>query len=202
MIIPVTWLRDLLWLRHIICWIDVHLLSHDLGRYSYHPGQDCNTVRTFNHHKRNSCRALKFSKSGNREYCRFQVSCQKNSECKTAKVSRDLNPPIESKLSRDNLDSIGGFKSRDTFAVCIPNFLDNQPEIYGMTHITFFVSQFQAEILVLQVCFLVLVSVGICTLLMWKPERFFVVARTHTGTHTDTNTHRYKHSTYHIRCLE
>ena len=32
------------------------------------------------------------------------------------KVSRDLNPPIESKLSRDNLDSIGGFKSRDSFA--------------------------------------------------------------------------------------
>ena len=29
-------------------------------------------------------------------------------------VSCDLNPPIESKLSRDNLDSIGGFKSRDT----------------------------------------------------------------------------------------
>ena len=35
------------------------------------------------------------------------------------KVSRDLNPPIESKLSRDNLDSIGGFKSRDSF--CIPS---------------------------------------------------------------------------------
>ena len=47
-------------------------------------------------------------------YHRFQVGCPKNSECKTAKVSRDLNPPIE---SRDNLDSIGGFKSRDTFAV-------------------------------------------------------------------------------------
>ena len=33
------------------------------------------------------------------------------------KVSCDLNPPIESKLSGDNLDSIGGFMSRDTFAV-------------------------------------------------------------------------------------
>ena len=33
------------------------------------------------------------------------------------KVSRDLNPPIESKLSHDNLDSSGGFKPRDTFAV-------------------------------------------------------------------------------------
>ena len=39
------------------------------------------------------------------------------------KVSRDLNPPIESKLSRDNLDSIGGFKSRDTFAVLHSEFL-------------------------------------------------------------------------------
>ena len=37
------------------------------------------------------------------------------------KVSRDLNPPIESKLSRDNLDSIGGFKSRDTLQFCIPS---------------------------------------------------------------------------------
>ena len=42
-------------------------------------------------------------------------------------VSRDLNPPIESKLSRDNLDSIGGFKSRDTFAVLHSNFLDYYP---------------------------------------------------------------------------
>ena len=56
-------------------------------------------------------------------YRRFQVGCPKNSECKTAKVSRDLNPPIESKLSRDNLDSIGGFKSRDTFAVLHSKFL-------------------------------------------------------------------------------
>ena len=30
---------------------------------------------------------------------RFQVGCPKNLECKTAKVLRDLNPPIESKLS-------------------------------------------------------------------------------------------------------
>ena len=37
------------------------------------------------------------------------------------KVSRDLNPPIESKLSRDNLDSIGGFKSRDTLQFCTPS---------------------------------------------------------------------------------
>ena len=37
------------------------------------------------------------------------------------KVSRDLNPPIESKLSRDNFDSIGGFKSRDTLQLCIPS---------------------------------------------------------------------------------
>ena len=54
-------------------------------------------------------------------YRRFQVCCPKNSECKTAEVSRDLNPPIESKLSRDNLDSIGGFKSRDTLQFCIPS---------------------------------------------------------------------------------
>ena len=33
---------------------------------------------------------------------KFQVGCPKNSECKTAKVSCNLNPPIESKLSRDN----------------------------------------------------------------------------------------------------
>ena len=39
-----------------------------------------------------------------------------------SKVSRDVNPPIESKLSRDNLDSIGGFKSRDTFAVLHSEF--------------------------------------------------------------------------------
>ena len=51
-------------------------------------------------------------------YCKSQVGCP---ECKTAKVSRDLNPPIESKLSRDNLDSIGGFKSRDTLQFCIPS---------------------------------------------------------------------------------
>ena len=38
------------------------------------------------------------------------------------KVSRDVNPPIESKLSRDNLDSIGGFKSRDAFAVLHSEF--------------------------------------------------------------------------------
>ena len=50
------------------------------------------------------------------KYRRFQLGCPKNSECKTAKVSCDLNPQIESKLSRDNLDSIGGFKLRDTFA--------------------------------------------------------------------------------------
>ena len=37
-------------------------------------------------------------------------------------VSRDLNPPIESKLLRDNLDSIGGFKSHDTFAVLHSEF--------------------------------------------------------------------------------
>ena len=37
------------------------------------------------------------------------------------KVSRDLNPPIESKLSRDILDSIGGFKSRDTLQFYIPS---------------------------------------------------------------------------------
>ena len=55
------------------------------------------------------------------QYRRFQVGCPKNLECKTAKVSRDLNPPIESKLSRDNLDSIGGFKSRDTLQFCIPS---------------------------------------------------------------------------------
>ena len=29
------------------------------------------------------------------------------------KISHDLNPPVESKLSRDILDSIGRFKSRD-----------------------------------------------------------------------------------------
>ena len=46
---------------------------------------------------------------------RFQVGCPKNLDCKTAKVSRDLNPPIESKL----LDSIGGFKSCDTLQFCI-----------------------------------------------------------------------------------
>ena len=51
------------------------------------------------------------------QYRRFQVGCPKNSECKTAKVSRDLNPPIESKLSRDNLDSIGGFYSIGAFRV-------------------------------------------------------------------------------------
>ena len=52
----------------------------------------------------------------------FRLVVQKNSERKTAKVSRDLNPPIESKLARDNLDSIGGFKSRDTFAVLHSEF--------------------------------------------------------------------------------
>ena len=51
------------------------------------------------------------------QYRRFQVGCPKNSECKTAKVLRDLNPPIESKLSRDNLDSIGGFYSIGAFRV-------------------------------------------------------------------------------------
>ena len=54
-------------------------------------------------------------------YHKFQVGCPKNSECKTAKVSRDLDPPTESKLSRDNLDSIGGFTSRDTLQFCIPS---------------------------------------------------------------------------------
>ena len=52
----------------------------------------------------------------------FRLVVQKNSECKTAKVSRDSNPPIESKLSRDNLDSIGGFESRDTFEVLHSEF--------------------------------------------------------------------------------
>ena len=51
----------------------------------------------------------------------FRLVVPKNSECKTATVSRDLNPPIESKLSRDNLDSNGGFKSRDTLQFCIPS---------------------------------------------------------------------------------
>ena len=49
------------------------------------------------------------------------------------KVSRDLNPPIKSKLSHDNLDSIGGFKSPDTLQFCIPDFLDNQPVRYAFT---------------------------------------------------------------------
>ena len=67
------------------------------------------------------------------QYRRFQVGCPKNLECKTAKVSRDLNPPIESKLSRDNLDSIGGFKSRDTFAVLHSEFgRSKQREIYDI----------------------------------------------------------------------
>ena len=65
-------------------------------------------------------------------YRKFQVGCPKNSECKTAKVSHDLNPPIESKLSRDNLDSIGGFKSCDTFAVLHSEFgRSKQPEKHG-----------------------------------------------------------------------
>ena len=55
-------------------------------------------------------------------YRRFQVGCPKIRNAKTAKVSRDLNPPLKSKLSRDNLDSIGGFKSHNTFAVLHSEF--------------------------------------------------------------------------------
>ena len=49
------------------------------------------------------------------------------------KVSRDLNPPIESKLSRDYLDSIGGFKSRDTLQFCIPS-LDEASNLKNTVH--------------------------------------------------------------------
>ena len=52
----------------------------------------------------------------------FQVACFVQTRMQNCKVSRDLNPPIESKLSRDNLDSIGGFKSCDTFAVLHSDF--------------------------------------------------------------------------------
>ena len=51
----------------------------------------------------------------------FRLVVQKIRNAKLQKVSRDLNPPIESKLSRNNLDSIGGFKSRDTLQFCIPS---------------------------------------------------------------------------------
>ena len=68
-------------------------------------------------------------------YRKFQVGCPKYSEYKTAKVSHDLNPPIESKLSCDNLDSIGGFKSCDTFTVLHSEFgRSKQPEKHGTTH--------------------------------------------------------------------
>ena len=40
------------------------------------------------------------------------------------KVSRDLNPPIDSKFSHDNLDSIGGFKSCDTLPFCIQSLVE------------------------------------------------------------------------------
>ena len=37
----------------------------------------------------------------------------------SCKRPRDLNPPIEAKMSHDNLDSIGGFKSHDLLQFCI-----------------------------------------------------------------------------------
>ena len=51
----------------------------------------------------------------------FRLLASSKLGMQNCKVSRDLNPPIESKLSRDNLDSIGGFKSRDTLQFCIPS---------------------------------------------------------------------------------
>ena len=48
-----------------------------------------------------------------------QIGMQEN-----CKWSRDLNPPIESKLSCDILASIGGFKSCDLWQFCIPIFAE------------------------------------------------------------------------------
>ena len=62
---------------------------------------------SWNRNRQNSCRihvaqgtfqAIHEMDGGSVCYRRFQVGCPKNLECKTAKVLRDLNPPIESKL--------------------------------------------------------------------------------------------------------
>ena len=50
--------------------------------------------------------------------CKFQVGCPKIRNAKLQKYHKNLNPPIESKLSRD---SIGGFKSCDILQFCIPS---------------------------------------------------------------------------------
>ena len=58
----------------------------------------------------------------------FRLLAPSKLRMQNCKVSRDLYPPIESKLSRDNLvDSSHVI----LFAVLHSEFLDNQPEIYG-----------------------------------------------------------------------
>ena len=50
-----------------------------------------------------------------------RVACSAKIGMQNCKRSHDLNPPIEAKMSHDNLDSIGGFKSRDHLQFfCIP----------------------------------------------------------------------------------
>ena len=65
----------------------------------------------------------------------FRLLASSKLGMQNCKVSRDLNPPIESKLSRDNLDSIGGFKSRDTLQFCIPS-LDEASNLKNTVHVS------------------------------------------------------------------
>jgi len=55
---------------------------------------------------------LKFTVLSTRVLC-FLVACAAKIGMQNCKRSHDLNPPIEAKMSHDNLYSIGGFKSRD-----------------------------------------------------------------------------------------
>ena len=67
-------------------------------------------------------------------YSKFQVGCPKNSECKTAKESRYLNPRIESKLSRDNLvDSSRVILC--SFAFRVWTDCGKLPEKHGMAYV-------------------------------------------------------------------
>jgi len=72
----------------------------------------------------------------------FQVPCSNPNQNANCKKSHDLNPSIESKLSRDILASIGGVKSHDLLLFCIPR---EQPEKHGTCKLNIIPSSVQAQ---------------------------------------------------------